>query len=273
MGPSSGGQFAPNAPVSSRVAQTSARPAPQSSSPDNLVFLEQQLRGQAQNGDPNAVNQLMQLEWMKFMQNSRGRGSGGRGGGDSDESDTEFPQRDGGLKGLDRMRKRFHSHPAGITETYMSKVLQNLGVTDPRQVWQLKDFSKKIRPQFGRMTGIWRCHHATSEILQMLVDGHVEHATALTVQLLKAQHQAAINQGSWEIAAMLLPTEDPLSRVEFGGDHEEMKRIQSWRRGMRDLRTSVARAPGQDVDEEPETVGNKKKKKGGKGKGKEEDGK
>ena len=154
----------------------------------------------------------------------------------------------------------------------MSKVLQNLGVTDPRQIWQLKEFSKKIRPQFGRMTGIWRCHHATCEVLQMLVEGHYQHATAMVVQLLKAQHQAAINQGSWEIASMLIPTEDPLSRVEFGGDHEEMQRIQSHRRALRDLRTTMARSPQGDM-EEPEHAGGKsagKKKKKGGGKGTEE---
>ena len=105
----------------------------------------------------------------------------------------------------------------------------------------------------------------------MLVEGHYEHATAMVVQLLKAQHQAAINQGSWEIASMLLPTADPLSRVEFGGDHEEMKRIQGHRRALRDLRTTVARSPTGDIDDPEGTtaVGGKPgKKKGGKGGGK-----
>ena len=65
-------------------------------------------------------------------------------------------------------------------------------------------------------------------------------------------HQAAINQGNWEIAALLVPTEDPLGRVEFGGDHEEMRQIQSHRRAMRDLRTSMNRGLAEEAPAEGE---------------------
>ena len=269
MGPASGGQFVPkNSP--SMLQHPGAGVMGNTSAPqDNLAVLEQQLLAQAESGSVEAVQQLMQLEMLREMRRSRGKGSGGHGGDDSDEDDAEFPNRKGSLKGLENLRKRFHSRPDSITETYMSRVLQNLGVNDPRQVWKLTEFSKKIKPQFGRMTGIWRCHHATCEILQMLIDGHHKHATAMCVQLLKAQHQAAINQGSWEIASMMLPTEDPLARIEFGGDHEEMQRIQSYRRGLRDLRTNASRGIG--PEEEPD--GEAKPKKGGKnrGRGKKKD--
>ena len=86
----------------------------------------------------------------------------------------------------------------------------------------------------------------------MLIDGHVAHATAMIVQILKAQHQAAINQGSWDVASLLLPTEDPLARQEFGGDHEEILRIQSHRRAMRDLRVQATRGLGGENAEEDE---------------------
>ena len=148
------------------------------------------------------------------------------------------------------MRRKFYNTPDLITETYMSKVLQNLGVTDARQIWHLKEFSRKLKPQFGRMNGLWRCHYAVSEALQMFVEGHTSHGIAMLVQVSKAMHQAGINQGSWEIGALLIPTEDPLGRVEFGGDAEEMYSIQSYRRSLRDLRVAMLKTPsGPDGEE------------------------
>ena len=63
---------------------------------------------------------------------------------------------------------------------------------------------------------------------------------------------------------MVLPTEDPLSGIEFGGDHEEMQRIQSHRRALRDLRTN-ARGPNLETEEPTEGAAAQKKKEKGKG--------
>ena len=110
---------------------------------------------------------------------------------------------------------------------------------------------------------MWRCHYYTAEALQMFIEGHVQHGIAMLCQLMKAQHQAAINQGSWDIAVLLLPTEDPLGKVEFGGDAEEMIRIQGHRRAMRDLRVSMNRTPETAEPDQPPATGG-----GGKAKGK-----
>ena len=95
----------------------------------------------------------------------------------------------------------------------------------------------------------------------MMIDGHTAHGMAMLVQISKSMHQAAINQGSWEIAALLLPTEDPLSRPEFGGDAEEMIRVQSHRRSMRDLRTTVGKNSAADGEETPDVTNPKPKRK------------
>ena len=98
----------------------------------------------------------------------------------------------------------------------------------------------------------------------MFIEGHTFHGIAMLVQLSKGMHQAAINQGSWEIGSLLIPTEDPLARLEFGGDEEEMLRVQSYRRSLRDLRTAVNRNPTQVDSEEGQPVAKAKAKQKGK---------
>ena len=60
-----------------------------------------------------------------------------------------------------------------------------------------------------------------SEILELLEHQQIEQAAATGVQLLKAIHQAALDQGPWSLASTLLPWQDPLQREIFGGDAEE----------------------------------------------------
>ena len=78
------------------------------------------------------------------------------------------------------------------------------------------------------MSGLWRCHHAFSEVLELLEQQRVEEGAATCVQALKACHQAALDQGSWVLASTLLPWEDPLGRDAFGGDEEEMMAAAAW---------------------------------------------
>ena len=44
-----------------------------------------------------------------------------------------------------------------------------LGVTLGKQAWLNRDLSRKLRACFGKMTGLWRCHYAVSEALQLIV--------------------------------------------------------------------------------------------------------
>ena len=85
------------------------------------------------------------------------------------------------------------------------------------------------------MTGMWRVHHALSHVLQLQVAGEHVKATALTVQLSKALHQTALDQGTWKVAAKMLPFTDPLQRVEFAGSAREMKAIQKHLKGLKEL--------------------------------------
>ena len=154
MSPSSGGQFQARNPSVSQVGSVIAAPSIPITNLDSMAVIEQQLLLQAQSGNADVVQQLMQLEWLKARKKTRG-GRFTLGSDDSEGSDAEFPQGDVGLTGLEKMRRRSQTKPSSITQTYTSSILQSLGVTDSRQIWW---FSKKVRPLFGCMPGVRRCH-------------------------------------------------------------------------------------------------------------------
>ena len=83
-------------------------------------------------------------------------------------------------------------------------------------------------------------------------------------------HQAAVGQGYWEIACLLIPTEDPLGRGEFGDDADEMLMVTSHRRAHRDLRTPVNRSSSTVGSEELAQTGAAKAKAKSKGKERKE---
>ena len=59
---------------------------------------------------------------------------------------------------------------------------------------------------------------------------------ALLVQLLKAIHQACLDNGRWHNAALMMPVEDPLQKPIFGGDLQELDGIASYRKAVEELR-------------------------------------
>jgi len=74
------------------------------------------------------------------------------------------------------------------------------------------------------------------ELLQAQEAGDLVHARAFTVQCAKALHQVALDGGTWENAAHLIPTPDPMSRAAFGGDEAELEKIHQYRKSPRELR-------------------------------------
>ena len=69
-------------------------------------------------------------------------------------------------------------------------------------------------------------------------------APAYTCMCLKAMLQAAIDNGSWENAALLIPTGDPLEKMEVGGDEDELEAIYSYRKSVKELKTKMVTAGG-----------------------------
>ena len=92
---------------------------------------------------------------------------------------------------------------------------------------------------FGNMVGLWRCHFAVAQVLELLEHRRVEQSAATCVQLLKAIHQTALDHVGWNNAMMLVPWDDPIRPDLFRGDPEEMISAAPVNRGIRDLQSQV----------------------------------
>jgi hypothetical protein len=193
-----------------------AAPAPAKSEPAQL---------------PADVQSQVQLETLKILRKLQKR---------DDSSGDDVDGRTGGnrgLRGVQMLRERVEKEPERVIRDYISAVRLELGVTDPRQFWCFRDFSKKQLPRFGRMRGMYRCHVMSSKILQQLHEGRTARAGALLVQFQKAVLQMALDNGCWDSASLLWPGGDPLGQREFGGTEAEMKAVHAYRKSLQELRS------------------------------------
>ncbi len=87
------------------------------------------------------------------------------------------------------------------------------------------------------------------------------------VQLLSSIHQAQIENGNWENSIHLLPFQDPVSRILFGGTECELETIFNYREPLQKLRKSQG-SEGGDANGDGKGEGKRSKKwekKGGDG--------
>jgi hypothetical protein len=205
---------------------------------------------QQQQQQQHMQSQLINVEMLRAL---RRVGKRGESSGDDSNGDGETdPERGSKFKGVAKLRKRFKNKPKVIVQEYLDKVQDQLGVVHGSQFWQLKDFSKKVLVQFGKMKGLWRTHHAMSEALQHLVENRPEHAAAHLALCLQAVHQVALDQGDWGNASLLIPSEDPLARPTFGAGERELESIYAYRKALRELK---GRFGGRVADDEPGETG------------------
>ncbi len=78
-----------------------------------------------------------------------------------------------------------------------------------------------------------------------------EEAQALTVQCLKATHQARLDEGEWAMAWHLTTLRDPLQKVRFGGTEKELETIASYARSVAELETRMQKERKGHKEEEP----------------------
>ena len=154
-----------------------------------------------------------------------------------------------GFRGLHALRKRFNSVPRRVRAEYRDWVKEELGVVSAQQHWKYRDHSRRLLALFGKMKGLWRVDHALCEVLEFAEAGEADKALAFVVQLRKALHQVALDGGSWEVAARLLPSKDPLGRSTFGGSELEMDAIHRYNKAWKEVQSKTKGASGTDVDD------------------------
>jgi len=192
------------------------------------------------------VDRLIQMKMLKLLQKSKGkRDSADSSSGSSSESLSNDKLKGKGFKGVRKLRRRYHRHPRRLINSYVIRSKEIIGVHHKDQRWGFRDLSMRIKRNFGKMTGLWRCHLILQEIIQLqMADDHV-HATALTCQLSKALHQVAVDHGNWETALLLIPLPDAIGDTPFGGDEEELESIHAYMKSLRELKI---KASNRDVD-------------------------
>ena len=80
----------------------------------------------------------------------------------------------------------------------------------------------------------------------------------MVVQGLKATHQAAIDNGSWDNAWLLTTLPDPLRRERFGGEEEELEIVGQYQKALKEVEDRARHGGGPHDgadDEEPKGKG------------------
>jgi hypothetical protein len=213
------------------------------------------------------LQSLIQLETLKALRGLR-KPSGDDGGNSSEGEDGAPEDLDGCLTGsnehsklkwLQLIRRTYRRHPEKLVKAYVHLVRERTGITDPREYFALQLYSRAVRNQFGRHTGLFRIHHYASLVMDLgVIQGLPLQAFALLGQLLKAVHQVALSNGSWELAALMIPASDPLGPARFAGDYAELSAVASYRDAMTALIPRVPGGPGPSEqpqgDDEEETA-------------------
>ena len=107
---------------------------------------------------------------------------------------------------------------------------------------------------WGKLLGLRRLHFHLSHVLQSILQGKQNEATAYIVQLLRCLHQTCLDGGGWSNSHLLLPVADPIFKREFAAPAEDLQHIAAYQTQMSQLRRSRTTAWKETVpadEEEP----------------------
>ena len=205
---------------------------------------------------------LVQLELLKELRRSRA-------GEDQEFGDST------GTRGLGRtlnryhaMRRRVDTAPEAIISSYVDRMREQVGV-EPGQPWTMMDVNRRLG--WGKFKTLQRSHYLLAQVFQKLDTGDVLAGQALCVQGMKAMHQSALDQGSFEAAWLLTGLPDPLKKEKFGGEPEELEVISQYMKALEDVAKRSKPAGGGDDEEEKGPKGGGKNGKHGAAQPRKED--
>ena len=91
------------------------------------------------------------------------------------------------------------------------------------------------------MSGLFRVFVFLGDLLDLIEDREWQALPGAIALLSQALLQVALDTGSWEIGALILPFKDPLERRLFGCEPEMIEDIALYRKAVRDLRATMQR--------------------------------
>ncbi len=105
------------------------------------------------------------------------------------------------------------------------------------------------------MSGMYRIYTFLGELLDLIQDEKWAHVPGAIALIAQAVLQVALDGGSWDVAALMVPFRDPLRRLDFGGEPELLEDIATYKKALAELRAKLVaaasvEAPG-DGEEPP----------------------
>ena len=111
----------------------------------------------------------------------------------------------------------------------MRVVKEKCGATQPGMSYGLTIHADRLRKSFGHHTSLLRAHyHIAAALDRIILQGEVLSGIAMAVNAMRAIHQAALDNGKWDTAILMVSTPDPLEQVQFAGEPDEMGRIAAY---------------------------------------------
>lgn len=246
-GGGSGSEKMPRQKLTSRSRYPFLSAVPKESNPatTNVVehLLEEASRGKAVDLNSQNLNALVTLELLKTLKSQKRSGASSSSNahrdelseGSSLESSDSQGKKGGASRALRAYRRGHRSmrrHPLRHVRRYIKEVEHFLGA-GADTAYSLSDYTKKLN--WGKNRSLLRVHSALSEILQTLLRDNPEEAALEIVQLLKAVHQTALDQGSWRTSWLLLRYADPVEVPRFGGEPQELERVAAYLSALQKL--------------------------------------
>ena len=111
------------------------------------------------------------------------------------------------LRLVHKLREKVMQSGRHLVVEYSQEAVRELG-REPGGPWQYYDYSSTI--DWGRMKGLHRVRYDLSRIPALSVKKETAAAEGYMVQLLRAVHQANLDDGAWPTAHLLLPCKDPV---------------------------------------------------------------
>eukprot|EP00435_Cladocopium_sp_Y103_P062441 s363_g24.t1 len=240
-------------------------------------LLKSVLSSSSTNLDGSQLNALIQMELLRELrgkkekkkdrQESPSEKSSSSQESSSDEDKERLRGAGKAMKAFRKSKKRMKKNPEKHIRRYIKDVEDFLGV-GTEGAYVLTDYTKKLA--WGKQRTLMRYHFALSDLLQTILKGKLKLAGLKVTQLLRATHQASLDQGDWRTAWLLLDLADPLERPRFGGEAQQLEVVASYVTAMANLEKKGRWQPNRGNEEDLSSGRGKGKRKGKKGEKEEE---
>eukprot|EP00427_Karlodinium_veneficum_P062588 CAMPEP_0169333574 /NCGR_PEP_ID=MMETSP1017-20121227/15331_1 /TAXON_ID=342587 /ORGANISM="Karlodinium micrum, Strain CCMP2283" /LENGTH=463 /DNA_ID=CAMNT_0009428803 /DNA_START=44 /DNA_END=1435 /DNA_ORIENTATION=- len=194
------------------------------------------------NSSPSTDDLMKMFLMMQIRNMSNNEGQGG-----ANQIARGFERMDGLIAELDL-------NPGKIVNEFREMIIRDRDIK-PGEHWSYKDYWRT--QQYGRFRSVGRMTYGLASILDSFEAGKPEVARAKAIQLWKAGHQFALDQGSWKAAWLMSRQDDPFKAKEFPGTAQELSTVGGYMKSQADLKARITNpyALSQPQDDEEQEEG------------------